>query len=141
VIAREMWSGIVFVGLIMGVGTLLVVDGALPGGLIAGTGDVRYARTMAFTTLMMFQMFNVFNARSDRRSAFSGLLRNAWLWGAVALSIALQFVVLDVPFFRRAFDTVALSAGDWVVCVLVASTVLWLRELSKLLARALRPSQ
>jgi Ca2+-transporting ATPase len=37
---------------------------------------------------------------------------------------------------QRAFDTVALSAGDWLTCVLVSSTVLWLREISKLAARA-----
>ena len=33
-------------------------------------GDLRYAQTMAFTTLMLFQMFNVLNARSDEQSAF-----------------------------------------------------------------------
>jgi Ca2+-transporting ATPase len=36
---------------------------------------------MAFTTLMLFQLFNVFNARSDERSAFVGLFHNLWLWG------------------------------------------------------------
>ena len=44
-----------------------------------GTGpnvaDEAHARTMAFTTLMMFQLFDVYNCRSRRRSAFSGLLR------------------------------------------------------------------
>jgi Ca2+-transporting ATPase len=30
---------------------------------------MRYAQTMAFTTLVMFQLFNIFNARSDDRSA------------------------------------------------------------------------
>jgi len=70
VITREMWFGIVFVGIIMAVGTLLILDASLPGGLIAGTGDIAYGRTMAFTTLIFFQMFNVFNARSDTHSAF-----------------------------------------------------------------------
>src|SRR5919108_175128 len=64
VITREMWLGIVFVGLIMATGTLLVLDAALPGGLIAGSGEMHYGRTMAFTTLVLFQIFNVFNARS-----------------------------------------------------------------------------
>ena len=45
-------------------------------------GTMRYAQTMAFTTLMMFQLFNVFNARSDEHSAFSGLFTNHWLWAA-----------------------------------------------------------
>jgi Ca2+-transporting ATPase len=131
VITREMWVGIVFVGVIMAVGTLLILDAALPGGLIAGSSEMAYARTMAFTTLMLFQMFNVFNARSDTHSAFYELFHNVWLWGAVALSLALQVAVIYVPFLQRAFDTVPLQASDWLTCVLVASSVLWLRELSK----------
>ena len=82
-----MWGGIAFVGLIMAAGTLLVLDYALPGGLIEGSGDLPYARTMAFTTLMLFQLFNVLNARSDEQSAFQGLFTNPWLWGAVLLSL------------------------------------------------------
>ena len=42
---------------------------------------------MAFTTLMLFQLFNLFNARSDEQSAFRGLFTNRWLWGAIALSV------------------------------------------------------
>ena len=63
---------------------------------------------MAFTTLMLFQMFNVLNARSDERSAFAHLFTNGWLWGAIAGSLALQVLVVYVPFLQRAFGTVAL---------------------------------
>ena len=135
VITHEMWVGIVFVGVIMAVGTLLVLDTSLPGGLIPGSGDMVYARTMALTTLVLFQMFNVFNSRSDVYSAFYQLFRNIWLFGAIALSLLLHVAVLYVPFLQRAFDTVSLQASDWVLCVSVASSVLWLRELSKLVQR------
>ena len=136
VITGRMWFGIFFVGAIMAVGTLLVLDASLPGGLIKGSGSMRYAQTMAFTTLMMFQMFNVFNARSDERSAFSGLFHNYWLWGAIVLSLALHVAVIYIPFLQQAFSTVSLSFMDWVRCVAAASSVLWLRELSKLITRA-----
>ena len=135
VITRDMWLGIVFVGFIMAVGTLLVLDASLPGGLIAGSGDMPYGRTMAFSTLMLFQMFNVFNARSDTHSVFYQLFHNPWLFGAVALSILLHVAVIYVPFLQRAFDTVPLQASDWLTCVLVASSVMWLRELSKAVQR------
>ena len=79
VITRRMWFGIAFVGLIMAAGTLLVLDFGLPGGLVQGYGDLSYARTMAFTTLVLFQLFNALNARSDERSAFHRLFRNPWL--------------------------------------------------------------
>ncbi len=126
-----MWRGIIFVGVIMAVGTLLVLDASLPGGLIEGTGTLAYAQTMAFTTLVMFQLFNVLNARSDERSAFHGLLTNPWLWVAITLSVALQALVIYVPPLQQAFSTTALSFTDWIYCAAVASSVLWLREFSK----------
>jgi len=138
VITGRMWAGIVYVGMIMAVGTLAILDASLPGGLIEGSGDMRYAQTMAFTTLVLFSLFTVFNARSDERSAFAELFSNGWLWGAVALSLLLQAAVVYLPFLQQAFSTVPLGAADWLLCAAVASCVLWLRELSKLLARRAR---
>ena len=137
-ITGPMWAGIVFVGAIMAVGTLLVLDASLPGGLIEGSGTMRYAQTMAFTTLLFFSLFTVFNARSDEHSAFRGLFSNGWLWGAVVLSLALQVAVIYVPFLQHAFSTVSLSAADWLRCAAVGSSVLWLRELSKVAMRRSR---
>jgi Ca2+-transporting ATPase len=135
-ITPRMWAGVLFVAAIMATGTLVVLDASLPGGFIEGTGDMRYAQTMAFTTLLFFSLFTVFNARSDERSAFSGMFSNTWLWGAVLLSLLLQIAVIYVPFLQQAFSTVSLSAGDWLFCAAVASSVLWLRELSKAVMRA-----
>jgi Ca2+-transporting ATPase len=131
VVTVRMWRGIVLVGVIMAVGTLVVLDASLPGGFISGTGDLRYAQTMAFTTLMLFQIFNVINARSDERSAFAELFVNAWLWAAMAGSIMLQILVVHVPLLQRAFGTTDLTVRDWLFCAAVASSVLWVRELSK----------
>jgi Ca2+-transporting ATPase len=136
VITRRMWAGIFFIGAIMAAGTLLVLDASLPGGLIEGSGDMRYAHTMAFTTLVLFSLFTVFNARSDEQSAFAGIFSNKWLWGAVLLSLLLQLAVIYIPLLQQAFSTVSLNLGDWLRCVAVASSVLWLRELSKVVTRA-----
>jgi Ca2+-transporting ATPase len=136
VITRRMWFGIVFVGAVMAVGTLYVLDAALPEGLIEGSGSMAYAQTMAFTTLMMFQLFNVFNARSDLQSAFVHLFSNRWLWLAVGISLVLHVAVIYLPLLQQAFSTVPLSAGDWLRCAVVASTVLWLKEIWKVIARA-----
>jgi Ca2+-transporting ATPase len=136
VITRHMWEGILYVGTIMATGTLLVLDASLPGGLVDGTGDLRYAQTMAFTTLVFFSLFTVFNARSDEQSAFVGLFSNKWLWGAVLLSLMLQAAVIYVPVLREAFSTVTLDTGDWLRCAAVGSSVLWFRELGKIIRRA-----
>jgi Ca2+-transporting ATPase len=135
VLNRQMWVGIVIVGAIMALGTLFMLDATLAGGLINAKGDLRYAQTMAFTTLVMFQLFNVFNSRSDDRSAFHELFRNVWLWGAIGVSLALHVAVIYVPFLQRAFSTTNLSASDWLYCAVVASSVLWVRELSKFFSR------
>jgi Ca2+-transporting ATPase len=134
-ITGRMWWGIGFVGAVMAIGTLGVLDASLPGGLIDGSGDIRYAQTMAFTTLVLFQMFNVFNSRSDEQSAFLDLFNNPWLWLAVGASLALQVAVIYLPGVQQAFSTVPLSLADWLLCAVVASSVLWLRELSKLVVR------
>jgi len=139
VISGGMWLDIALVGAIMAAGTLLVMDWGLPGGLLsrpdAAERGLHHARTMAFTTLVLFQLFNAFNARFEDRSAFHGLLANRWLWLSVAVSAGLQIAVIHLPFLQRAFDTVALSPRDWLVCLAVASSVLWIVELRKLAAR------
>jgi Ca2+-transporting ATPase len=136
VITNRMWFGILIVGSISATGTLVVLDWSLPGGLINGSGSLRYAQTMAFTTMVFFSVFTVFNARSDERSAFAGLFSNKWLWAAIALALLLQAAVIYIPFLQQAFSTVRLSASDWLRCAAVASSVLWLREVSKLITRA-----
>ncbi|HWR17908.1 MAG TPA: cation-translocating P-type ATPase [Terriglobales bacterium] len=133
VITRQMWLGIFFVGAVMATGTLFVLDACLPGGLIDGSGSMTYAQTMAFTTLVLFQMFNVLNARSDNESAFHGIFRNHWVWLAIFLSLAMQAAAVYMPVLQRAFSTSSLSFRDWVFCLTVASSVLWLRELSKVI--------
>jgi Ca2+-transporting ATPase len=137
VVTGRMWRGIVFVGLISATGTLLVLDACLPGGLIEGSGNMRYGHTMAFTTLVFFSLFTIFNARSDERSSFSGLFTNKWLWGAIALSLLLQVAVVYTPFLQQAFSTTALGLRDWALCAVVASSVVWLGELRKLVIRSI----
>jgi P-type Ca2+ transporter type 2C len=137
VIDREMWIGIVWVGLVMALATLAALDLRLDGGFLGGSGGITEARTMAFTTLVLAQLFNCFNARSDRTSAFHRLFTNRWLWGAIALSALLQVAVVELPFLNDAFKTTPLSLGDWLVCVGLASIVLWADELKKLVERRL----
>jgi P-type Ca2+ transporter type 2C len=135
VIDARMWAGVVGIGIVMAAVTLLTIDLYLPGGLIEGDRDLANARTAGFTVLVLAQLFNCFNARSERRSAFHGMFTNHWLWGAVLLSLLLQVMVVHVPFLNVAFGTVPLTGDQWLACLAIASLVLWLRELGKLLVR------
>jgi P-type Ca2+ transporter type 2C len=137
VIDAEMWVGIFWVGLVMAVVTLAALDLRLEGGLLGGSGEIDEARTMAFTTLVVAQLFNCFNARSDRTSAFHHLFTNRLLWGAIALSLVLQLAVVQLAFLNDAFGTTPLGLEDWLLCVGLASIVLWADEAKKLVERGL----
>ncbi len=136
VITRTMWTHIVLVGAFIAASTLLVLDASLPGGLIEGEGSLRYAQTMAFTSLVFSSLFMIFNSRSDEQSAFVGMFANRWLWAAIALSLLLQVAVVYTPFLQAAFSTVGLELRDWLVCAAAGSSVLWLREIVKAVTRA-----
>ncbi len=135
VISTTMWLRILWVGLVMGAITLGTLDWFLPGGLIEGGDSVDVARTAAFTTLVLAQLFNAFCSRSFSASAFHGAFSNKWLWGAVVLAVVLQFLVVEVPILQGAFGTATLNLEHWLFCVAAASMVLWLEEIRKLIVR------
>ena len=136
VITPRMWFGIAAAAAVIATGTLLVLDAGLPGGLIGGQGPVEYARTLAFNTLVIYELYDAFCIRSDEESAFHGLFRNAWLWLAVVSALLLQIAVIYVPTLQRAFGTVPLAAGDWLACAAVAATIVLARESGKAWWRA-----
>ncbi len=134
-IDARMWWGVIEIGLVMALATLLTIDLYLPGGLIEGTHSLDSARTAGFTVLVFAQLFNCFNARSETTTAFRHLFVNPWLWGAIALSVLLQVAVVHLGFLNIAFGTVALSLDQWAVCVAMGSVVLWFGELRKAVLR------
>jgi magnesium-transporting ATPase (P-type) len=136
ILDRAMWARIGFIGVVMATATLLTIDMFLPGGVIDGSGTLEVARTAGFTTLVLAQLFNVFNSRSESTSALRNLFDNGWLWAAVLLAAGLQVAVVTVPFLQVAFGTASLDATQWAVCVAMASLILWLEELVKLFRRA-----
>jgi hypothetical protein len=44
---------------------------------------------------------------------------------------------VEVPFLNEAFGTVSLSIEDWLICIGLASLVLWADEAKKLVERSL----
>ena len=111
----------------MAVGTLGVYFHGLQ------TGDAAYASTLAFTTFVLFQFFNVMNARFDATTAFNRqLFDNRKLWLALAAVLILQVVVVNWGPAQAVFDTMSLNLGDWALAAGVAASVLLLDEARKL---------
>ena len=97
-----------------------------------------YALTLAFTTFVLFQFFNVFNARNEHGSAFNAhFLRNGKLWMALAGVLAMQVVVVHWAPAQALLGTTDLASEDWLRAALVASSVLLLDEARKLGGRVL----
>ncbi|MFH1447517.1 MAG: HAD-IC family P-type ATPase [Candidatus Micrarchaeota archaeon] len=103
-------------------------------------GDLAHARTITFTTLVMFQLFNALNVRS-RLSLFKiGVLSNRYLAGAILVSILLQLGAIYLPFMNEMMKTTPLSLADWALVLGVSSMLLVVFEAKKLLEKQDTPS-
>jgi Ca2+-transporting ATPase len=136
VITRSMWRMIGVTSVTTGIVTLLMLDAGDPGGLFGGDRSITEARTMAFHTLVMAQLFAIIGLRNERDSFLKGLFSNHWLWLALALGVAMQFLVLYVPGMQKAFGTFPLTLEDWVMCTVAAASVLVAIEIAKPVFRA-----
>lgn len=116
VFSRGLARKILLRGLTIGVFTVAVFMLGLYGG-----GGLPLARTLAFTVLVLQQLFHVHECRSETRSVFAvGLFSNPYLFGATAVSFGMQWAVLYHPVLSRVFATAALTGREWALLLLVA---------------------
>jgi P-type Ca2+ transporter type 2C len=95
-------------------------------------GSAKHAQTVAFTTLAAFQWFHALNARTNYVSILSvGLLGNAWLWMGIGVAIVLQLLVVYMPMGHLLFGTEPLTALDWLLILVVSSSILIVDEILK----------
>ncbi|TCS37074.1 Ca2+-transporting ATPase [Paucimonas lemoignei] len=130
VLSMPRLARILLFGITMMVGTLTVLR------IGVESGDQTKALTLAFTTFVLFQFFNVFNARVENGSAFNrNFFRNRMLWLSLIAVVLLQVVVVHWAPAQALFGTAALSLSHWALAAGVASSVLLLDEARKLLGR------
>jgi Ca2+-transporting ATPase len=130
VVRLIVWQGLLITGV-----TLLAFGVGMRWHGTEGEG-LRQAITMAFMTLALSQVFHVFNARSQTRSAFDGrLFTNGWLWSAVVLCLILQAAAVYVPLLQQVLHTVPPAVPDWGVIAACAVTPVGVVELVKAIRR------
>jgi magnesium-transporting ATPase (P-type) len=97
--------------------------------------SIEYARTVAVNTLVMFEIFYLFNTRYLHASALHlrALRGNRYIWIAVSILVVLQLLFTYAPLLQRLFGTVPLAGGDWPGIIATASSVFFLVELEKVL--------
>ncbi|RLG16495.1 cation-transporting ATPase [Candidatus Pacearchaeota archaeon] len=90
------------------------------------------ARTVAFVSMSMFQLFNVFNMRSLKRSLFNiGIFSNKWITFGLMASFLLMLGVIYIPWLQGIFRFVPLAIGEFLIIILIASSVFVVGEIYK----------
>lgn len=91
------------------------------------------ARTMAFATLILAELFRAYGARSERTSVFKlGLFSNKFMNISVAGSIGLLLAVIYIPGVNGIFDNIALGFLPWIPILLLALIPFAASEVHKL---------
>ena len=135
VFSRGLGLRIVERGFLIGLGSLIVFIV-----MLSMAGDLARARTVAFATLVMFQLFHVFDCRTERGSVFdAGFFGNRILVLAVLCSVLMMVVVLYVPALSRYFHTVVLSTREWLLVVVVSGSATFFQGVLHLLRRTAPP--
>ncbi|MBV2120797.1 MAG: cation transporting ATPase C-terminal domain-containing protein, partial [Candidatus Thiodiazotropha sp. (ex Ctena orbiculata)] len=95
------------------------------------------ARTIAVNTPVMFEIFYLFNSRyiTDSIINWGGFVGNRYVLYAIGLLIIFQMGFTYLPQLQFLFGTAPISAGMWFLIVMVASSVLILVEVEKLIYR------
>ncbi len=116
-------------GLVMSCATLLLYAIELGGAILT---NYEKAKAIAFMTLIMLQIFNAVNYRSEKKSIFKTKpLSNRYFIFAVAISLILQLVVVYIPVLQPIFGTYALDVRDWGLIVAASSAIIVFYELKK----------
>jgi Ca2+-transporting ATPase len=120
-------------------GAVLTVLTLLPAYLLWRADDVAW-QTVLFTTIAFAELAGGFAMRSERFSLWRlGPFGNPALVGAVALTIALQVLLIVVPFLRGIFDLEVLAPGHWLLIVGIALAYGAAVELEKWVIHRARP--
>lgn len=101
------------------------------------------SRTAGFMTLAMVQLFHVFNVRRKNGLGFDRtIFRNTYLWGAIVLTMSLQFLAVYTPFMQTILHTTALSASMWLIVLAgTLGPIVLLQAISAVRVLAGRPYQ
>ncbi|WP_328418074.1 cation-translocating P-type ATPase [Micromonospora sp. NBC_00389] len=140
ILNRQRMGRIVLAAAVMAAGTVAVLQ--LAPGPAPAAAHATIAGTMAFVTFVFFQVFNLLNVRSFTRSVFSReTLRNRSAFVATGVVVALLVLVVELDVLNGLFTTTDLSAGQWLACAAVGSTILIAGEVVKALTRSRRHRQ
>ena len=131
ILNKDLIPFLILMAILMALGTIPLFLHYLPEG-------IEKARTIAFASMSMFQIFNVFNMRSIKKSLFKiGIFKNKWSNLSIIASLILLFAVLYVPFLQQIFQFVVISFKELLLVILITSSVFIIGEVYKLIKHKL----
>ena len=92
---------------------------------------IEVSRTIAINTIVLFEIFYLFNSKSIDEHVFKKLLKNKFMLLGVAIVISLQMLITYDPGANTVFHTAPLTPAQWAVIILVASSVFFTVEFTK----------
>ncbi len=133
-----LWK-VLWMALPMAIGSLIVFATTCQAiSSTACSNSAAHARTLLLVCMAMFQWFNAWNCRSEKKSILSsGLFSNRWLIVATIFVLLLQIAVVYLPVLQRIFKTVPLTLSEWLLASGIAFSIIVLEETRKYVARIL----
>ena len=134
VLDRTMWERVVIAGLVMGAGMLAMFRWDLD-----STDSLVSAQTVALTTMVVFQVFQAGNARSETESVFRrDPFSNKFLFLATTAALGIHIAALYLPPTQYVLRVEPIGLADWVRIVATATSILVAMELHKAYCRRFR---
>jgi len=131
IMSRLMVERSILVGIIIAAGVIYNFYSTL-----SENASLEHARTIAMTTMVLFQFFQAWNSRSEMQSIFRmNPLSNPFLFYSMIAAFFAQIAVIYVPSLQWVFRTEALTAIEWMKIAVVAITVIAAVEIDKALRR------
>jgi Ca2+-transporting ATPase len=131
ILSRLTWQRTVLAGLVMAAGTLALFRWQLD-----TSGSLTQARTVALTTLVVFEVFQAGNARSESNSLFRmSPVSNPFLFSATVSAVAVHIASLYLPPTQYVLRVEPIDLAAWTRIIPVAATILIATEAHKLIHR------
>jgi len=104
---------------------------------MAEHASIEHARTVAVNTLVMFEIFYLFNSRYIKDPVFNweGFTGNKFVLIAISILILFQLGFTYLTPMQSLFGTTAIDMFMWLRILLVSSSVLFLVEIEKYIVR------
>ena len=132
VLSRSQWLRLIFLGLLMAVGTLLLEAYYAPSGAAV-------AATMAFVVFSLFNVAIGLSSRSETHSTLNAdILNDRHQLMLFGLALLFTFLPTELGFLQRFLGTTSLSGDQWLLCIGLAIVLLLVDEVIKFFLRRRR---